>query len=70
MEIRLADISGRIFDKMAEGGDLLRDSAAAVGAGAQEAELDGLMERFILYEQELSALGEEQGRNLIARVPA
>ena len=70
MQTRRPHISGGIFHTRADGGDRLRDSAAAVGAGAQEAELDGLMERFILYERELSALGEEQGRNLIARVPA
>ena len=69
LEIRLAEISGRIFDKMAEGGDILRDGAATIRAGSGEAELNRQLDRFILFERELSALGDEQGRSLIARSP-
>ena len=70
LEIRLAEISGRIFDKMAEGGDILRDSAATVRSGAGEAELNQELDRFVRFERELSALGDEQGRNLVARSAA
>ena len=69
LEVRLAEISIRIFDKMAEGGDILGDVVAVVRTGSAGAELAAQMDRFIQFERDLSALGDEQGRALIARTP-
>lgn len=69
LEERMAEISERIFAKMDEGGDLLDDTQAVIKAGAPTDRLDVQIERFTVFERELSALGDEQGRNLIARSP-
>ena len=69
LEVRLAEISGRVFTKMEEGGNLLEESLEVIKAGAGEDQVDAQMDRFIQFEMELSALGAEQGRSLIGPTP-
>lgn len=69
LEVRLAEISDRIFAKIEEGGGLLEESLTVIKDGAAEEAVEAQLARFIQFEVEVAALGEEQGRSLIARSP-
>lgn len=69
LEVRLAGISERVFVKMAEGRDVLGAALVIVRADGPGDALSAEIERFIQFEQELAALGQEQARNITNRSP-
>ena len=69
LEVRLAEISERIFSKMEEGNGVMNEVLAVLRAGGSEGDMTAQMDRFIVFERELAALGQEQARNLISRSP-
>ena len=46
---------------MSEGAAILGEAHAVLKAGGEEQALSAVMERFVLFEQELAALGQAQG---------
>lgn len=69
LEVRLAEISARVFVKMEEGRDVLGEAILVVRSGGSGDRLVPPIERFVAFERELSALGAEQARNLTSRSP-
>jgi hypothetical protein len=70
LEERMAELSGRIFDSMSRGAAILGEAHAVLKSGGGDPALQAVMDRFVVFEQELAALGQEQGAALVSRGPA